>query len=174
VVNCDGDPAAGEVTAPRARLLHAGSLHVLDPEAVGFHALPPIDLCRLVELTRTPATPSMTVERMRELVGTLGCHVEEVGDAPGLVLGRIVCQLINEAGFLIGEGNGTPEDVDAGMELGVNHPRGPVAWSRSIGLEHVVSVLDSLHRELGEERYRVAPLLRRRLSVPETGAPASL
>jgi 3-hydroxybutyryl-CoA dehydrogenase len=102
---------------------------------------------------------------LREFLATLGCHVEEVGDAPGLVLGRIVCQLINEAAFLIGEGNGTPEDVDAGMELGVNHPRGPVAWSRAIGLHHVVSVLDALHRELGEERYRVAPLLRCQAAV---------
>ncbi len=51
------------------------------------------------------------------------------------------------------------------MELGVNHPRGPIAWSQAIGLDRVVSVLDALHRELGEERYRIAPLLRRRAAL---------
>jgi 3-hydroxybutyryl-CoA dehydrogenase len=110
-------------------------------------------------------TTPESAERAEAFFGSLGLHVERVGDAPGLVLGRIVCQLINEAAFLIGEGNGTPADVDAGMELGVNHPRGPVAWSRALGLDHVVTVLDALHRELGEERYRVAPLLRQRAAV---------
>ncbi|EHN10637.1 3-hydroxybutyryl-CoA dehydrogenase [Patulibacter medicamentivorans] len=76
-----------------------------------------------------------------------------------------MAQLINEAAFLIGEGNGTPDDVDAGLQLGVNHPRGPVAWSRALGLDHVVTLLDALHRELGEPRYRVAPLLRRRRAL---------
>jgi 3-hydroxybutyryl-CoA dehydrogenase len=98
-------------------------------------------------------------------VASIGRHAEHVSDAPGLVLGRIVCQLINEAAFLIGEGNGTARDVDAGMELGVNHPRGPIAWSRAIGLDHVLGVLDALRDELGEERYRAAPLLRRQAAL---------
>ena len=91
-----------------------------------------------------------------------------------LVLGRIVAQLVNEAAFLIGEGNGRPEDVDAGMELGVNHPRGPLAWSEVVGLAHVRGVLDALRSELGEERYRVAPMLRRRAATGEPlgGLPA--
>ena len=83
---------------------------------------------------------------------------------PGLVAGRIACQLINEAAFLIGEGNGSPADVDAGLELGVNHPRGPVAWSRDIGLAHVTAVLGALRRERGEA-YRVAPLLAERAAL---------
>jgi 3-hydroxybutyryl-CoA dehydrogenase len=73
--------------------------------------------------------------------------------------------VINEAAFLIGEGNGTPEDIDAGMTLAVNHPRGPIAWSRAIGLEHVVTLLDALYREIGDPCYRVAPLLRRRQAL---------
>jgi 3-hydroxybutyryl-CoA dehydrogenase len=163
---CDGAPAG---PGPRARLLHNGSLHQLDPEAAGFHVLPPLAGAGVVEITRTPATDEISLERLRELVGAIGCHGELVGDAPGLVLGRIVAQLINEAAFLIGEGNGTPEDVDAGLELGLSHPRGPVAWSRMIGLPHVVAVLDALHHELGEERYRVAPLLRRRVALGAVG-----
>jgi 3-hydroxybutyryl-CoA dehydrogenase len=124
---------------------------------VGFHLLPPLG--RLVELT---GERDEEVERFFE---ALGFHHEWVGDAPGLVLGRIGCQLVNEAAFAIGEGVvATPDEVDIGMRLGLNHPRGPVEWWRAIGTEHVVAVLDALR----EERYRVAPLLRR--GAPPPGA----
>jgi 3-hydroxybutyryl-CoA dehydrogenase len=116
---------------------------------VGFHLLPPLG--QLVELT------GERNEEVERLFAALGFHPEWVGDAPGLVLGRIAAQLVNEAAFAIGEGVGSPADVDAGMTLGLNHPRGPVEWWRAIGTEHVVSILDAL----GEERYRVAPVLRR-------------
>ena len=71
-------------------------------------------------------------------------HTEWVEDAPGLVLGRIVSQLVNEAAFAIGEGVGSPDDVDTGLTLGLSHPRGPVAWSEATGLDHVLAVLDGL------------------------------
>jgi 3-hydroxybutyryl-CoA dehydrogenase len=151
--------------APRARFLSGASLHLADPQAVGIHLLAPFDGARLIELTRTPQSDPLAVERAEELVRTLGRHPEWVGDGPGLVLGRIVAQLVNEAAFLIGEGNGAPADVDAGMELGVNHPRGPVAWSAALGLPHVLAILDGLSGELREERYRAAPLLRRRAAL---------
>jgi 3-hydroxybutyryl-CoA dehydrogenase len=85
-----------------------------------------------------------------------------VGDAPGLVLGRIACQLVNEACFAVGEGVGGEEEVDLGTTLGLNHPRGPFAWLEAIGVEHVCTLLDALWRERREERYRTAPLLLRR------------
>jgi 3-hydroxybutyryl-CoA dehydrogenase len=158
-VDCGGMATNG----PRARLLHDGSLALCEPTAAGFHLLAPLG--RLAEVTSTARTDPEARTRTRALFAALGCHVEEVGDSPGLVLGRIVCALINEAAFLIGEGNAVPADVDAGMELGVNHPRGPVAWSELIGTEQVLSVLDALVRELGEDRYRAAPLLRRRVPL---------
>ena len=83
------------------------------------------------------------------------------GDAPGLVLGRITAQLVNEAHFAVGEGVATPQDVDTAMRLGFNYPRGPFEWAEAIGPARVVSVLDALRSELGEERYRAAPSLRR-------------
>jgi 3-hydroxybutyryl-CoA dehydrogenase len=92
---------------------------------------------------------------------TLGKHTLWVDDAPGLVLGRIVCQVVNEAAFALGEGLGSAEDIDAGMVHGLNYPRGILAWADEIGLDHVLSVLDALYLERGEERYRAAPLLRR-------------
>ncbi|MCW3015755.1 MAG: 3-hydroxybutyryl-CoA dehydrogenase [Solirubrobacterales bacterium] len=165
-VDCAGlEAERATPEGPRARLLHTGSLHALEPTAAGFHALSPFEACGLVETTSTELSDPEAVIRSAAFFTSLGRHVEAVGDAPGLVLGRVVCQLINEAAFLVGEGNGTPDDVDAGMELGVNHPRGPVAWSRALGLAHVVAVLDALHRELGEDRYRAAPLLRKRLAI---------
>ena len=129
--------------------------------AVGFHMLPPLEDSKLVELTRLPATQRFAADAAEEFFSKLGLLTEWVEDAPGLVLGRIVCQLVNEAAFAIGEGVGSADDVDAGLTLGLSHPRGPVAWSEAIGLDHVLSVLDALWEERREERYRAAPLLRR-------------
>ena len=131
------------------------------PAACGFNLLPPLESARAVELTRLPTTPDATCELAEEFFAALGLHAEWVADAPGLVLGRIVCQLVNEAAFAIAEGVGSPEDVDAGVTLGLNHPRGPVAWGEAIGLEHVLATIDGLWGERHEERYRAAPLLQR-------------
>jgi 3-hydroxybutyryl-CoA dehydrogenase len=120
--------------------------------AVGFNVLPESPL---VELTGTRD------ERAEEFLRALGFHVEWVGDGPGLVLGRIVCQLVNEAAFAIGEGVGSAEDVDTGLTLGLNHPRGAVAWGQAIGIDSVLATIDGLFDERREERYRAAPLLRR-------------
>ena len=84
---------------------------------------------------------------------------ERVGDAPGLVLGRIVAQLVNEAAFAVGEGVGSPADVDAGMVLGVNHPRGPMEWGDEIGPPRCCCCSPALREEYREERYRPAPEL---------------
>jgi len=93
--------------------------------------------------------------------GHLGKHVECVlADAPGLVLGRILCQIVNESHFAVQEGIATAEDVDTAMRLGFNWPRGPFEWAEAIGHARVAACLDALHAELGEERYRVAPALR--------------
>jgi 3-hydroxybutyryl-CoA dehydrogenase len=134
---------------PRLVLCDRGSLATLDPDgpSVGFHALPPFDDCRLVELTRSDGSSPAAVARAERFFVTLGKHVEWVGDAPGLVLGRIVCQVINESAFALGEGVGSAKDIDTGMVLGMAHPRGPITWAREIGTEHVLAVLDGLWAE---------------------------
>ncbi len=91
----------------------------------------------------------------------LGLHTERVQPVPGGVLGRILCQLVNEAAFALGEGVGSAEDIDTGMVLGLNHPRGPLAWGRELGFDNVLAVLNALCDEYREERYRPAPALRR-------------
>jgi 3-hydroxybutyryl-CoA dehydrogenase len=150
---------------PSMILCAAGSLATLDPggNAVGFHVLPPLGESRLVELTRGPDSADSAASAAERFFTTLGKHTAWVGDAPGLVLGRIVCGVINEAAFALGEGVGSAEDIDAGMVYGLNYPRGPLSWADEIGLDHVYAVIAGLHDELGEERYRPASELRRRV-----------
>jgi 3-hydroxybutyryl-CoA dehydrogenase len=172
-VDCGPDPGGPPLQgAPLAVLCAEGSLARLDAggTAVGFHVLPPLEAAGLVELTRSPGTSQVAADRACALFAALGRHVAWVGDAPGLVLGRIVCQLVNEAAFALGEGVGTADDVDAGMVLGLNHPRGPLGWADAIGLDHVLAVIDGLHDEYREERYRAAPLLRRMVAEGRLGA----
>jgi 3-hydroxybutyryl-CoA dehydrogenase len=147
------------IEMPDARLVlcAAAPLAALDPAAVGFYAAPPLG--KLVELTSTEATPDASRQAAEGFFAALGRHVEWVGDAPGLVLGRIVCQLVNEACFSLGEGVGSAEDIDAGMTLGLNHPRGPLEWGDAIGAANVLAVIDGLRREYREERYRPARAL---------------
>jgi 3-hydroxybutyryl-CoA dehydrogenase len=164
----DDPPLQG---GPQAICLHEGSLAALDAGggAVGFHALPPLERGALVELTRGPDSQQAAVGAAERFFATLGLHTAWVGDAPGLVLGRIACQLVNEAAFAVGEGVGSPADVDAGVVHGLNHPRGILAWGDAIGLDHVLATLDALFGEYREERYRAAPLLRRLVLAGRTG-----
>jgi 3-hydroxybutyryl-CoA dehydrogenase len=144
---------------PQALLLVEGSLHALDPggSAIGFHVMPPIgDVVEFIARAQTDTA------RFEAFVRTLGLiPIRVAGDAPGLVSGRMLCQVINESGFAVGEGIGSPDDVDAGLVLGMNHPQGPFERLEAAGLDHVLLVLDALQDELGEERYRAAPFLRR-------------
>ena len=167
VIDCDGEdedeegdapePTLGSA-APELLLCDTAPLSGLDPDggAAGFYAIPG---ARLVELTRTPATSDATAAAVERWVATLGRHAEWVGDAPGLVLGRIVCQLVNEACFALGEGVGSAADIDAGMTLGLNHPAGPLERGDRIGAIEVLAVVLGLQDEYREERYRPAPAL---------------
>jgi len=157
----DDPPLQG---GPQAICCAHGSLAALDPGggAVGFHALPPLAAAGAVELTRGADSADSAVAAAERFFTTLGKRIEWVGDGPGLVLGTIVCQLVNEAAFALGEGVAEAEDIDAGMVLGLNHPRGPLAWGDEIGLDHVLSVLEALRFESGDPAYRPAPALRRR------------
>ena len=120
--------------------------------------------CRCVdgapaELTRGPSTSPAAAAAAERFFATLGRGAEWVGDAPGLVSGRILATLVNEACFALGEGVGSAADIDAGMELGLNHPRGPLAWGDLVGPGAVLETLLALGEEYREERYRPAPAL---------------
>jgi 3-hydroxybutyryl-CoA dehydrogenase len=172
----DGDSTGTHGEPPmhggaRLVLCQAGSLGALDPagSAVGFHVLAPLEQASLVELTRTDSSSPVAAARAERFFAALGKHVAWVGDAPGLVLGRIVCQVINECAFSLGEGVGSAQDIDTGMVLGLSYPLGPLKWADELGLDHVLTVLDALHREYREERYRPAPALRRLVQAGRLG-----
>ncbi len=97
-----------------------------------------------------------------EFVKSLGVLPVWVKESPGMLLPRIVCCLANEAAFAVGEGVAEMAEIDAAMELGVNYPLGPLAWADQIGYPKVVAILDHMAQVYGEERYRVAPWLRRK------------
>jgi 3-hydroxybutyryl-CoA dehydrogenase len=158
----DPDPPEPEVSTAELReaaqaegfvSCAAHSLAAQEPGGTGYAV---VEGSPLVELTGEGGR-----DRAVSFFRDRGFETEWVGDAPGLVLGRIVCQLVNEAAFAIGEGVGTADDVDAGLTLGLNHPRGPVEWSELIGVDRVLATIDGLWEERREERYRAAPLLRR-------------
>ena len=173
VIECDRRPQANRASAGSAEvpatvrggahlvLCQQGSLSRLDPQggAVGFHALVPLEQANLVELTRNERSSQLAAARAERFFESIGKHVAWVGDAPGLVLGRIACQVINECAFAFGEGVGEPGDIDTGMVLGLSYPRGPLAWADTIGLDCVLAVLEALCAEYREERYRPAPAL---------------
>ena len=141
-----------------------GSLAALDGggAAAGFHALPPLAPGGLVELTRTDGTSAAAASAASAFFASLGLHTAWVGDAPGLVLGRIVCQLVNEAAFARRRGRrqrrptSTPAWCSGSTTRAARSP-----GATTIGLDHVLAVLDALRVERGDERYRAAPLLRR-------------
>jgi 3-hydroxybutyryl-CoA dehydrogenase len=102
-----------------------------------------------------------------DLIGSLGRLPIWVKESPGMISPRIWCCLANEAAFAVGEGVANPEAVDTAMELGVSYPIGPLAWADQLGHAKVVAVLDHMAQEYGEERYRVAPWLRRKARQKE-------
>lgn len=107
------------------------------------------------------ALVEVTGEAGERAFKSLGLHTERIQAAPAGVLSRIVCQLINESAFALGEGVGSMDDIDMGMMLGLSHPRGPFAWMAEIGATQVLRTLEALGEEYREERYRPAPALRR-------------
>jgi 3-hydroxybutyryl-CoA dehydrogenase len=142
-----GDSSSGSPSARGPTISVNGLRGTVDGEP--FYALVPLSL---VEVTG---------EAGERAFAGLGLHTARVAPSPVGVLPRIVCQVINECAFALGEGVGSARDIDAGMTLGMNYPRGPLAWAEALGLDNVLGTLDTLWEEYREERYRAAPALRR-------------
>ena len=129
-------------------------------KVVGMHFMNPVPIMKLVELIRGLATTDETYEATRALAEKMGKSTVVAEDYPGFIVNRILMPMINEACYVLMEGIGTPEDIDAGMKLGTNQPMGPLALADLIGLDTCLSIMEVLHEGMGDSKYRPCPLLR--------------
>jgi len=130
-------------------------------KVIGMHFFNPVPVMKLVEIIRGFLTADATFATARDFTEKIGKTPIEVREAPGFAVNRILCPMINEAIFVYAENIASAEDVDRAMVLGANHPIGPLALADMVGLDTLLHVLDGLHQELGEDKYRPAPLLRK-------------
>jgi 3-hydroxybutyryl-CoA dehydrogenase len=129
-------------------------------KVVGMHFMNPVPIMKLVELIRGLPTDDATYEATKALAVALGKTVITSKDSPGFIVNRILIPLINEACFALQEGLGTAVDIDTGAKLGLNHPMGPLELADLIGLDTCLAIADVLLRELGDDKYRAANVLR--------------
>ena len=130
-------------------------------KVIGMHFFNPVPVMRLVELIKGFTTSDDTLNIARDFVEKIKKTSIEVKEAPGFAVNRILCPMINEAIFVLAEGIASAEDIDNAMTLGANHPIGPLALADMVGLDTMLLVLEGFHKELGEDKYRPAPLLRK-------------
>ncbi|MCB9584309.1 MAG: 3-hydroxybutyryl-CoA dehydrogenase [Polyangiaceae bacterium] len=129
-------------------------------QVIGMHFMNPVPLMKLVEIVRGVQTNADTMKTVGELSERLGKTVIHSKDQPGFVVNRMLVPFLNEACFVLQEGLGTPEDIDQGAKLGLNHPMGPLELADLIGLDTLLFIAEVLHREFGDDKYRPATLLR--------------
>jgi len=140
-----------------------------EAQVIGMHFMNPVPLMTLVEVIRGLGTSDATLNAIMDMCRRLGKTPVEAKDSPGFISNRILCPMINEAIFALQEGIGTPEAIDTVMKLGMNHPMGPLTLCDLVGLDVVLFVMEVLQRDLGEDKYRPAPLLRRMVDAGYLG-----
>ncbi len=144
--------------------------HTQRPDKViGMHFMNPVPLMKLVEVIRGLGTTDETTQTVVQVCQNMGKQPVEANDSPGFISNRILCPMINEAVFALQENVGTPEAIDTVMKLGMNHPMGPLTLADLIGLDVVLFVMEVLQRDLGEDKYRPAPLLRKMVDAGYLG-----
>ena len=127
---------------------------------IGLHFFNPVPVMKLVEVVRGLQTTDKTHDAAIDIAKKLGKTPITVKNMPGFVVNRLLIPMINEAFFALAEGDASADEIDQGMKLGCNHPMGPLALADLIGLDVLLSVMEVLHHELGDDKYRPCPNLR--------------
>jgi 3-hydroxybutyryl-CoA dehydrogenase len=127
---------------------------------IGMHFMNPPPIMKLIEIVRGVQTASETYELIARVAQKMGKTVITSKDVPGFLVNRMLIPMISEACFALQEGLGTPEDIDTGAKLGLNHPMGPLELADLIGLDTCLFIGEVLHREFGDDKYRPPTLLR--------------
>ena len=138
-------------------------------QVIGMHFMNPAPVMQLVEVVRGLETSDETTHRVLAIATALGKTPVVVHDAPGFVSNRVLMPMINEAIFCVMEGVASAEAVDQVMKIGMNHPLGPLALADLIGLDVCLAILQVLHRDLGDDKYRPAPLLAQLVAAGHLG-----
>ena len=138
-------------------------------QVIGMHFFNPVPVMGLVEVVRGQRTSDATVEVVESVAAALDKTAVEVEDYPGFVSNRVLMPMVNEAIFCVMEGVADPEDIDTVMTLGMNHPMGPLTLADFIGLDVCLDILEVMHEDLGDDKYRPCPLLRRKVTAGELG-----
>jgi 3-hydroxybutyryl-CoA dehydrogenase len=138
-------------------------------KVVGMHFFNPVPLMSLIEIVRGLGTSDASVNVALEVGKQMGKTPVVVNDSPGFVSNRVLCPMINEAIYALDEGVSDAEGIDTVMKLGMAHPMGPLTLADLIGLDVVLYVMEVLQRDLGDDKYRPAPLLRRMVDAGYLG-----
>jgi len=138
-------------------------------KVIGMHFMNPVPLMKLVEIIRGLDTSDETTKAVIKAAEQMGKVAVEANDSPGFISNRILCPMLNEAVFALQEGVGSREAIDEVMKLGMNHPLGPLTLADLIGLDVVLSVMEVLQTDLGEDKYRPAYLLRKMVAAGHLG-----
>ncbi|MBW4828024.1 MAG: 3-hydroxybutyryl-CoA dehydrogenase [Clostridiaceae bacterium] len=138
-------------------------------KVIGMHFFNPVPVMKLIEVIKGIATSEETRNAVFELSEKLGKTPVEVEEAPGFVVNRILIPMVNEAVGILGDGVAKAEDIDQAMQLGANHPIGPLALGDLIGLDVCLAIMDVLYTEFGDSKYRAHPLLRKMVRGGQLG-----
>lgn len=136
---------------------------------IGMHFFNPVPVMKLVEVIRGLHTSDETNKTIFELAENLGKQPIEVKEGPGFVVNRLLIPMINEAVGVLADGLASVEDIDKGMQLGANHPMGPLALGDLIGLDTCLAIMEVLYNEFGDSKYRPNPLLRQMVRAGDLG-----
>jgi 3-hydroxybutyryl-CoA dehydrogenase len=139
---------------------------------VGMHFMNPPPVMQLIEIIRGLQTSDETYQAVVALAKRFGKTTVTSKDSPGFIVNRILIPLLNEACFALQEGLASPEDIDTAVKLGLNHPMGPLTLADFVGLDTCLAIAEVLHRELGDDKYRPAPLLRNYVAAGWNGRKA--